>query len=146
MSAITDAKVGPVTCATTTLAPSASTTCTKTYTLTQADVDAGHVPNSATASGTPPTGAPVTGTDATDSPIANVPGLTLAKTAGALADLDANGPDAGDTVPYSFLVTNTGNVTPHLHRRRRRQGRHGHLPGHRPRPGGDAPPARRATP
>ncbi|HEY3338144.1 MAG TPA: GEVED domain-containing protein [Propionicimonas sp.] len=108
---ITDVKTGPVTCTVTTLAPGATATCVKNYPLTQADIDAGHVTNTATVAGSPAIGAPVTGTDTTDSPIANVPGITLAKTAGALVDLDANGPDAGDAVPYSFLVTNTGNVT-----------------------------------
>ncbi len=44
----------------TTLAPQASTTCTGTYTVTQADIDAGSITNTATASGTPPTGPPVT--------------------------------------------------------------------------------------
>ena len=54
---VDDPKVGTVTCPATTLAPAESTTCTATYTLTQADVDAGEVVNNATASGTPPTGA-----------------------------------------------------------------------------------------
>jgi uncharacterized repeat protein (TIGR01451 family) len=48
-----------------TLAPGASdsTTFTGSYTLTQADIDAGKVDNTATATGTPPTGPNVTATD-----------------------------------------------------------------------------------
>ena len=41
--------LSPITCATTTLAPAAQTTCTASYTLTQADVDAGQLNNTATA-------------------------------------------------------------------------------------------------
>ena len=104
--ASTDAKVGPVTCATTTLAPGATTTCSTTYTLTQADVDAGHVANTASVAGTPPIGAVVAATDSTDSPITAGPAITLDKTAVA-----PSGNTAGSTVAYSFLVTNTGNVT-----------------------------------
>ncbi|MCW2772381.1 MAG: hypothetical protein JWN91_707 [Nocardioides sp.] len=109
---VTDPKVGPVTCPSGALAPGANVTCTpKTYTLTQADVDSGRVENTATATGTPPTGSPVTDTDSTSTPVGANPSIELDKTAGALTDVDGNGPDAGDTITYGFKVTNTGNVT-----------------------------------
>ena len=59
---IDDPTGGPMTCAATTLAPGASTTCTATlpYTISQPDVDAGRVDNTATATATDPQGAPVT--------------------------------------------------------------------------------------
>ena len=105
--AITDAKVGPVTCPVTTLAPGATTTCTTTYTLTQADVDSGHVANTAAVDRHAPdrcSGRLLR--DSTDTPIAAGPTLTLDKTAAA-----PSGNTAGSTIAYSFLVTNTGNVT-----------------------------------
>ncbi len=103
---VTDAKVGAITCSPTTLAPGAGATCSKTYTLTQADVDSGHVANTATAAGTPPTGGPTTATDSTDTPIAAAPSITLTKTAGT-----PTGTTAGSTITYTFLVQNSGNVT-----------------------------------
>ena len=45
------------------LAPGESVTATATYELTQDDVDAGEVENTASVTGTPPTGEPVTSTD-----------------------------------------------------------------------------------
>ncbi|MCB0906356.1 MAG: hypothetical protein KDB63_04465, partial [Nocardioidaceae bacterium] len=109
---VTDAKVGSVTCPTTTLLPGQSTTCTATYTLTQTDVDSGHVANSATATGTPPAGVtPPTATDTTDTPITRTSTITLDKQAGGITDVDGNGQDAGDTIAYTFVVQNTGNVT-----------------------------------
>ena len=109
---VSDPKVGPVTCPTGALAPGASVTCTAVqYLLTQADVDAGKVENTATATGTPPSGPTVTDTDSTTTPVPAYPSVLLHKSAGPIVDVDANGPDAGDTITYSFTVTNTGNVT-----------------------------------
>lgn len=89
------------------LAPGASVTCSnRAYTLTQADIDAGRLTNTATATGNPPSGPAVTGDDSTTTPLADVPGLALVKTASptVVATL-------AQTVTYSFQVTNTGNVT-----------------------------------
>ena len=46
-------------------------------------MDAGHVANTATVTGTDPTGTDVTATDSTDTPIAAGPAITLDKVAGA---------------------------------------------------------------
>jgi len=89
------------------LAPGESTTCTATYTLTQADADAGVVTNSATGSATTPTGGTInTPTSTATVTIAPAPALTVTKS--ATPDTVAR---AGDTVTYSFKATNTGNVT-----------------------------------
>ena len=106
-STVDDPLVGTVSCPVTTLAPGASTTCTATYTLTQADVDAGTVDNTATATGTPPTGADVTATDTTSTPIAPDPSIAP----GQAGRASRPGNAAGDTIDYTFVVTNTGNVT-----------------------------------
>lgn len=95
------------------LAPGGTAACSTTvvYTLTQADVNAGGVNNSATATATPPSGTPPTSTSTTSTSIANVASITLTKAAGAVSDTDGNGPDAGDTVTYTFTVANTSNLT-----------------------------------
>ena len=84
-----------------TLAPDQSVTATATYAPTQADRDAGSVLNTATTTGTPPTGVPVSDEDDHDQPLVPSPGIALVKT----ATVD------GDSIAYSFLVTNTGDVT-----------------------------------
>ncbi len=100
-----------VTCPATTLAPGDDTDCTATYTLTQTDVDAGSVDNTATATGTPPAGPDVSDTDTESVPLAADPTIALTKT-GSLADTNGDGADSGgDTVTYTFAVENTGNVT-----------------------------------
>ncbi len=116
------------------LAPGASdsTTFTAVYTITQVDIDAGEVVNSATVAGDDPAGDPVTDVsddpvdptdvdpdgdgdpdDPTVVPLAQVPGITVAKTAGPLVDSNGDGVvgGLGDEISYSFEVVNTGIVT-----------------------------------
>jgi len=89
------------------LAPGGTITCAATHVVTQADLDAGSVANVATASGTPPTGPTTTGTSNTVTiPAVQSPDLTLAKSASPTTFSAA-----GTTIGYSYLVTNTGNVT-----------------------------------
>ena len=90
-------------CGATTLAPSATITCTAQHTVTQAEMDAGgNLVNNVTASSNE-------AADATDNlsiPITQSPSLTVAKSSTA-TDVTA----AGQIVPYSYLLTNTGNLT-----------------------------------
>ncbi len=94
-------------CPTTTLAPGASTNCTATYTVTQADIDNGSIDDSATATADAPIGGPVTSPPSSAAVgVTATPSLTLTKT----ADPDTV-TTAGQTVTYTFVVTNTGNLT-----------------------------------
>ncbi|MFT4298037.1 MAG: GEVED domain-containing protein, partial [Aeromicrobium sp.] len=83
------------------------------YVVQQADVDSGEVYNSATASGTTPAGESFESDEATDvrETPERVGGLSVVKSA-QLNDTNGNGlGDAGEKIVYSFVVTNTGNVT-----------------------------------
>ena len=105
---ITDNVVTNATCAgaTSPLAPGASTTCTGSYTITQADIDAGSVIDQATASGSMPNGFTVTSATATSTVITYTsPRLTLQKTANPTL---AN--SAGQVVTYTYTLQNTGNT------------------------------------
>jgi len=101
---------------------------TASYTLTQADIDAGRVENVASVSGTPAGGSAITrysGTHGTASTATSAPAAgsgvitTLTRTAsialvktGVVKDTDGTqGTSAGDTISYAFEVKNTGNVT-----------------------------------
>ncbi|MDO8970094.1 MAG: hypothetical protein Q7U74_05355, partial [Saprospiraceae bacterium] len=101
---------GPISLA---IGASDTTTFTGTYTLTQANVNAGTFTNTATVTGTPPTGNNVTKTASDTKALTAVRSITLEKT--GVANLDVVAPNgianAGDTVTYSFYVTNPGNVT-----------------------------------
>lgn len=81
-------------------------TASAVYTLTQADVDAGQVLNTATATGTPPTGAAVTSTASRTVTLNRAADLAFTKTANP-AFISA----AGTVVTYTFRATNTGNTT-----------------------------------
>jgi uncharacterized repeat protein (TIGR01451 family) len=112
---VNDRAAGPVTCLATTLAAGDSTTCTTDapYVVTAADVSAGVVHNVATASGDP-AGSPATVTSppaTADTPTtAPAPALTLT-TSSTISDVNGDFQiDLGDTVAWSFRVTNSGNV------------------------------------
>jgi uncharacterized repeat protein (TIGR01451 family) len=90
-----------------TLAPQASVICTADYVVTQADVDAGTITNTASASGTPPVGAAVV----SDPSIAEVTATANAAVSLTKSVTPTWITRAGESVAYSFLVTNTGNVT-----------------------------------
>ena len=113
------APAGPavtVTCPTGDLAPGASLTCTSSaYTVTQADVDAGSVANTATAHGLTPGGGHVPSKPSdTKTPTASTLGMKLVKSAHLTLDANHDGEaELGDQVTYRFAVTNTGSVTLH---------------------------------
>ncbi len=104
--------VTPV-CPVATLAPGEHTTCTATYRATQTDIDNGTFTDTATAHGTgpyPDGGTPPGATDslpstATVSATA-APSLTVLKSSTTTLVTSL-----GQVIPYTFLVTNTGNVT-----------------------------------
>ncbi|MGM8362413.1 beta strand repeat-containing protein, partial [Flavobacterium sp. ARAG 55.4] len=101
-----------------TLAPGAvNTTITGTYVITQADIDAGKVTNSALVIAKDPQNNNVTdvsGTtavtdDATETPVTQTPAIALVKS--GIYNGNATRASVGDTVTYTFSVTNTGNTT-----------------------------------
>jgi len=92
------------------LAPAASVQCTGSYTITQADIDAGSRVNTATVTGDcPQSQACATDTDTNTVPLTPTPAVEIVKT-GALDD-GGDGPTVGDLINYTFQVTNTGAVT-----------------------------------
>lgn len=91
------------------IAPGESTMCTATYVVTQADVDAGTITNTATAEGLTPGGNPAVSESSAAAVVAEqVPSLDLVKSADA-----EKATAAGQVVNYTFALTNTGNVTLH---------------------------------
>lgn len=103
--AVTDPKIGPISCPTTTLRSGKTVTCTATYTVTAADVTHGSIDNTAIATGTS-NGQTVTSPPSSQSvPIERPPGLVVEKKA------ETPGPySVGQTVTFSYTVRNTGGV------------------------------------
>ncbi len=100
------------------LVPGDTASWSVTHTLTQADIDAGGIANTATVRGTAPSGDQVSDVsadddpldgnvtdDVTELPIAPMPGLQVLKVA------DEIGAVAGETVRFVITAENTGNVT-----------------------------------
>jgi hypothetical protein len=106
--ALHDSRLGAVTCPYTALAPGDSMTCTGAHSVTQAEVDAGHIINTADVTGNPPTGPPVTGRDTATVTAVHHPAITLDKTA-----FPTQYSRPGERIVYRYYVTNTGNDTLH---------------------------------
>jgi uncharacterized repeat protein (TIGR01451 family) len=98
-------------CPDTALFPGISETCTATYTTTQADVDAGSISNTATATGKAPCGQMVWATSSAKVYADHHPAISLTKSATVVGSSDGRYSAPGQTIDYSYLVTNTGNVT-----------------------------------
>jgi uncharacterized repeat protein (TIGR01451 family) len=96
------------------LAPGASERCTATspYIVSQKDVDAGHVTDTATVGctdqyGQPCPAAPPSSTTVPGSP---TPTVAVDKTAAVTPAADQQAAKVGDSIQYTYTVTNTGNV------------------------------------
>jgi len=94
-----------VRCDATTVAPGAATFCFAGYTTTAADVAAGQVMDTATASATPPSGPSVTSNPATRTIRAPQPWLGLTKSVAPTSY------SAGTPLRFIYALANTGNVT-----------------------------------
>ena len=98
-----------ISCPATSLAPTATMTCTATHTFTQAELDANGSPTAASGSltniVTASSNEAPDATDTLDIPITQTPSMTVSKSS-TTTSLSAPG-----TVAYSYLVTNTGNLT-----------------------------------
>jgi uncharacterized repeat protein (TIGR01451 family) len=100
---ISDDKQGTIApCGSGPLAPGASTSCTATHAITQADLDNGSIVNTATATDGTRTSAPATAT------VTAVQRRELTLTKSAAPTTYAA---VGQVIAYSYLVTNSGNVT-----------------------------------
>ncbi len=95
-------------CGPATLGPGQTLTCTGSHAVTQADLDAGRIDNTATASGSGPQQQPVSASASVSVPGVQAPALMLSKSADK-ASFD----EAGVTIAYTLEATNAGNVTLH---------------------------------
>jgi uncharacterized repeat protein (TIGR01451 family) len=104
--AVTDDQ-NSVSCPSSTLAAGAAETCTGTYTITQSDVDTGSVTNTATATASDSEGL-VTSSPSSVTVAANSANSSISLTKSTTS---TGYGAAGQTIPYSYLVTNTGTTT-----------------------------------
>ncbi|MCN9240555.1 hypothetical protein NGF19_07060 [Streptomyces sp. RY43-2] len=104
--AVTDPKIGAVSCPVTTLAPGETVTCTAVYRVTAEDVANGSIQNMATATGTSD-GTEVTSPPSSETvPVVQPPSLELEKA------VQTPGPySVGQTVTFTYTVRNRGGLT-----------------------------------
>src|SRR4051812_4925158 len=98
-------------------APSATVSCTATYVGKQSDVDAGHTDTTVLSNARRPTACPVNANSDLVVAIPQHPSVSVVKSSDATATTGT-----GNTITYSYLVTNTGNVTIKIGRASCREG------------------------
>ncbi len=106
---VTDALLPTLSCSIASLAPGATLSCAainNIYTLTQTDIETGSRANTATATGKDPGNNDVTDSDTKTITLTQTPALTIVKSV-----TETSYANAGDVLHYSYLVTNSGNVT-----------------------------------
>lgn len=106
---VSDPLIPGLSCTLTNIPGMMSDSCTGTYAVDQADLDAGQVDNTATATGTTPQGVTITDTDdetVTINPAAQTRTLAMVKTASPMGFVNV-----GDVITYTLAVQNTGNLT-----------------------------------
>jgi uncharacterized repeat protein (TIGR01451 family) len=101
---VVDDMLGSITLGSTTLTPGQSTTGTATYVVVEGDLP-GPIVNTGTASGTDPVGDPVSDSDTESVSITYTACIDVDKEA------DVSSAGIGDTITYTFTVTNCGDVT-----------------------------------
>ncbi len=105
---VTDPMVGlsAISCPDTSLPPAGGETCTATYSTTQTDLDRGRIVNTGTVSAQPPSG-PALSRQSTATVLASQkPAIEITKTPSIVSFTSA-----GIPVTYTYVVTNSGNVT-----------------------------------
>ena len=117
--AVADPTIGPVTCPAVpagglTIGDSVTCTADNPHTVVQADIDAGQVTDTATATGVGQAGGtspPSNRSTATVPTVAAAPAVSIQKSGAVDPPADQGSVKVGDTISYSYVVTNTGNVT-----------------------------------
>ena len=89
-----------------------SVSATAKYDLTQIDIDAGNVLNTATVEGTSPDDEMVDDDSSANTVLTGIAAIDLVKST-IVTSIDAEHAVAGTEIPYAFTITNTGAVTLH---------------------------------